>query len=172
MLSFMSSVYILDDSPLSDKNFPNFCLYVLLIVSFTIQKLFCLIYSHCLFLFPLLKKAYQKYNVNQYQRTYCPYFPKGVFMVSGLTFKPLVHILSLFFVHGFFVHIAGILHLCQQIWKTQQWPQGGKRSVFIPISKKGNAKGCSSSVQSLSHVRLFVTPWIAAHQASLFIINS
>ena len=108
MLSFMSSVYILHINPLSDKNFPNFCLYVLLIVSFTIQKLFCLIYSHCLFLFPLLKKAYQKYNVNQYQRTYCPYFPKGVFMVSGLTFKPLVHILSLFFVHGFFVHIAAL----------------------------------------------------------------
>ena len=30
--------------------------------------------------------------------------------------------------------------ICQQIWKTQQWPQGWKRSVFIPISKKGNAK--------------------------------
>ena len=35
------------------------------------------------------------------------------------------------------------LHLlCQQIWKTQQWPQGWKRSVFIPIPKKGNAKEC------------------------------
>ena len=34
--------------------------------------------------------------------------------------------------------------ICQQIWKTQQWPQGGKRSVFIPIPKKGNAKECSS----------------------------
>ena len=34
-----------------------------------------------------------------------------------------------------------VLHsICQQIWKTQQWPQGGKRSVFIPIPKKGNAK--------------------------------
>ena len=30
--------------------------------------------------------------------------------------------------------------ICQQIWKTQQWPQGWKRSVFIPIPKKGNAK--------------------------------
>ena len=33
---------------------------------------------------------------------------------------------------------------CQQIWKTQQWPQDWKRSVFIPISKKGNAKECSN----------------------------
>ena len=36
-----------------------------------------------------------------------------------------------------------VLHsICQQIWKTQQWPQDWKRSVFIPISKKGNAKNC------------------------------
>ena len=32
---------------------------------------------------------------------------------------------------------------CQQLWKTQQWPQDWKRSVFIPIPKKGNAKECS-----------------------------
>ena len=37
-----------------------------------------------------------------------------------------------------------VLHsICQQIWKTQQWPQHWKRSVFIPIPKKGNAKECS-----------------------------
>ena len=41
-----------------------------------------------------------------------------------------------------------VLHsICQQIWKTQQWPQDWKRSVFIPIPKKGNAKECSGSVQ-------------------------
>ena len=34
--------------------------------------------------------------------------------------------------------------ICQQIWKTQQWPQDWKRSVFIPVSKKGNAKECSN----------------------------
>ena len=34
--------------------------------------------------------------------------------------------------------------ICQQIWKTQQWPQNWKRSVFIPIPKKGNAKECSN----------------------------
>ena len=38
-----------------------------------------------------------------------------------------------------------VLHsICQQNWKTQQWPQDWKRSVFIPISKKGNAKECSN----------------------------
>ena len=34
--------------------------------------------------------------------------------------------------------------ICQQIWKTQQWPQDWKRSVYIPIPKKGNAKECSN----------------------------
>ena len=38
-----------------------------------------------------------------------------------------------------------VLHsICQQIWNTQQWPQDWKRSVFIPILKKGNAKECSN----------------------------
>ena len=38
-----------------------------------------------------------------------------------------------------------MLHsICQQIWKTQQWPQDWKRSVFIPISMKGNSKECSN----------------------------
>ena len=38
-----------------------------------------------------------------------------------------------------------VLHsICQQIWKTQQWPEDWTRSVFIPIPKKGNAKECSS----------------------------
>ena len=38
-----------------------------------------------------------------------------------------------------------VLHsICQQIWKTQQWPEDWKRSVFTPIPKKGNAKECSN----------------------------
>ena len=38
-----------------------------------------------------------------------------------------------------------VLHsICQQIWKTQQWPQDWIRSVFIPIPRKGNAKECSN----------------------------
>ena len=47
-----------------------------------------------------------------------------------------------------------VLHsICQQIWKTQQWAQDWKRSVFIPIPKKGNAKECSNycSVVLISH---------------------
>ena len=47
-----------------------------------------------------------------------------------------------------------MLHsICQQIWKTQQWPQDWKRSVFIPIPKKGNAKECSNycTVTLISH---------------------
>ena len=47
-----------------------------------------------------------------------------------------------------------VLHsICQQIWKTQQWPQEWKRSVFIPIPKKGNAKECSNycTIPLISH---------------------
>ena len=47
-----------------------------------------------------------------------------------------------------------VLHsICQQIWKTHQWPQDWKRSVFIPIPKKGNAKECSNynTVALISH---------------------
>ena len=47
-----------------------------------------------------------------------------------------------------------VLHsLCQQIWKTQQWPQDWKRSVFIPIPKKGNDKECSNylTIALISH---------------------
>ena len=43
--------------------------------------------------------------------------------------------------------------ICQQIWKTQQWPQDWKMSVFIPIPKKGNAKECSNhhTIALISH---------------------
>ena len=47
-----------------------------------------------------------------------------------------------------------VLHsICQQIWKTQQWPQDWKRSVFIPVPKKDNAKECSNycTVAFISH---------------------
>ena len=47
-----------------------------------------------------------------------------------------------------------VLHsIYQQIWKTQQWPQDWKRSVFIPIPKKGNAKECSNyhTIVLISH---------------------
>ena len=47
-----------------------------------------------------------------------------------------------------------VLHsICRQIWKTQQWPQDWKRSVFNPIPKKGNAKECSNyrTIALISH---------------------
>ena len=50
--------------------------------------------------------------------------------------------------------VVKVLHsICQQIWKTQQWPQDWKRSVFIPILKTGNAKECSNyhTIALISH---------------------
>ena len=49
-----------------------------------------------------------------------------------------------------------VLHsVCQQIWKTQQWPQDWKRSVLIPIPKKGNTKECSNyrTIALISHTK-------------------
>ena len=65
--------------------------------------------------------------------------------------------------------------ICWQIWKIQQWPQDWKRSVFIPVPKKGNAKECSNSctialISHASKVRLkilqarlqqYMNPWTA-----------
>ena len=51
-----------------------------------------------------------------------------------------------------------VLHsICQQIWKTQQWPQDWKRSVFIPIPKKGNCQ------------RMFKLPFIALHSSKVML---
>ena len=50
--------------------------------------------------------------------------------------------------------VVKVLHsICQQIWKTQQWPQDWKMSVFTPIPKKGNAKECSNyhTITLISH---------------------
>ena len=50
--------------------------------------------------------------------------------------------------------VVKVLHsICQQMWKTQQWPQDWKRSVFIPVPKKGNAKECSNycTIALISH---------------------
>ena len=62
-----------------------------------------------------------------------------------------------------------VLHsICQQIWKTQQWPQDGKRSVFIPITKKGNAKECSNycTLAFISHASNFENAQNSPSQAS------
>ena len=58
-----------------------------------------------------------------------------------------------------------VLHcICQQIWKTQQWPQDWKRSVFIPIPKKGNVKECSNycTIILISHASKLM---LKIHQA-------
>ena len=60
-----------------------------------------------------------------------------------------------------------VLHsICQQIWKPQQWPQDWKRSVFIPIPKKGNAKECSNycTIVLISHSSKVM---LKIHQARL-----
>ena len=52
--------------------------------------------------------------------------------------------------------VGKVLHsICQQIWKTQQWPQDWKRSVLIPTTKKGNVKECSnhSTIALISHAK-------------------
>ena len=52
-----------------------------------------------------------------------------------------------------------VLHsVCQQIWKTQQWPQNWKRLAFIPIPKKGRTKECSgySTIALISHASKFM----------------
>ena len=53
----------------------------------------------------------------------------------------------------FIVVFQYCVSICQQIWKTQQWPQDWKRSLFIPIPKKGNAKECSNycTIALISH---------------------
>ena len=56
--------------------------------------------------------------------------------------------------------------ICQQIWKTQQWPQDWKRAVFIPIPQKGNAKECSNyhTIALISHASKVI---LKIHQAKL-----
>ena len=55
--------------------------------------------------------------------------------------------------------VVKVLHLiCQQIWKTQQWPQDWKKSVFIPIPKRGYAKECSNyrTIALISHAKVML----------------
>ena len=55
--------------------------------------------------------------------------------------------------------------ICQQIWKTQQWPQDWKRSVFIPIPKRGNAQECSNyhTIALISHASKVVLKILQAN---------
>ena len=66
----------------------------------------------------------------------------------------MIHNLNMHFLPLTLGVAAKVLHpICQQIWKTQQWPQPWKRSIFIPIPKKGNAKECSNyrTIALISH---------------------
>ena len=74
-----------------------------------------------------------------------------------------------------------VLHsMCQQVWKTHQWPQDWKRSVFLPIPKKGNAKECSSyrTVALISHASRVMLKILQArlqhyvnHELQMFKLN-
>ena len=67
-----------------------------------------------------------------------------------------------------------VLHsVCQQIWKTQQWPQDWKRSVFIPIPKKGNTKECSNylTVALISHASKVMLKILQARLSNMWTVN-
>ena len=67
-----------------------------------------------------------------------------------------------------------VLHsICQQIWKTQQWPQDWKRSVFPPIPKKGNAKECSDyrTIALISHASKVMLKILQARLQQYWTIN-
>ena len=61
--------------------------------------------------------------------------------------------------------VVKVLHsICQQIWKTQQWSQDKKMSVFIPMPKKGNAKECSNyhTIALISHASKVMLKFLQA----------
>ena len=67
-----------------------------------------------------------------------------------------------------------VLHsICQQIWKTQQWTQDWKRSVFIPIPKKGNAKECSNyhTIALMSHASKVMLKILQARRSNTWPMN-
>ena len=65
--------------------------------------------------------------------------------------------------------VKALYSICQQLWKTQQWPQEWKRSVFIPIPKKGNTKECSNyhTIALISHASRVNTLMLKILQARL-----
>ena len=66
-----------------------------------------------------------------------------------------------------------LLSICQQIWKTQQWPQDWKRSVFIPLQKKGNAKECSNyrTIALISHASKVMLKILQARLSNTRTVN-
>ena len=67
--------------------------------------------------------------------------------------------------------VVKVLHsICQQMWKTQQWPQDWKRSVFIPVPKKRNTKECSNyrTVAHISHAGRMMLKILQARLQQMF----
>ena len=68
-----------------------------------------------------------------------------------------------------------VLHsICQQIWKTQQWPQDWKKSVFIPIPKNGNPQKCSNyphQIALISHARKVMLKFLQPSFNSMWTVN-
>ena len=69
--------------------------------------------------------------------------------------------------------VKGLHSICQQIWKTQQWLQDWKRSVFIPIPKKGNAKECSNyrTIVLISHASKVMLKILQARRQQYVTVN-
>ena len=73
----------------------------------------------------------------------------------------------LYYTHIYCINIIWLQRIyitCQQIWKTQQWPQDWKRSVFLPIPKKGNPKECSNyrTIVLISHASKVMLKFLQA----------
>ena len=69
--------------------------------------------------------------------------------------------------------VKALHSICQQIWKTQQWPQDWERSVFIPVPKKGNAKECSSyhTIALISHASKVMLKILQARYMNLELLD-
>ena len=83
-----------------------------------------------------------------------------IFVFRMSSFKPVFSLSSFTLIKRLFrssslsaISVLVLHSICQQIWKTQQWPQDWKRSVFIPIPKKGNVKECTDcrTIVLISH---------------------
>ena len=86
--------------------------------------------------------------------SFSPAFHMMYLHISYISRVTIYSLDILLFLFGTSLLFHKVLHsICQQIWKTQQWPQDWKRSVFIPIPKKHNAKECSNyhKIALISH---------------------
>ena len=98
-----------------------------------------------------------KFLGNEYVVIYSEFRQIFVYFINiseGISFCLPRHLFLSFDLYSPKDDAVKVLHsVCQHIWKTQQWPQDWKRSVFIPIPKKGNAEECSNycTIALISH---------------------